>query len=648
MKAVCVLLCLALPTAIVGRIFNPPQYAQFPPMGRMVVHPLDYIDQYQYKTSEDGTPGSNENSRESNADVGSYIQKYIEVLNIDAKKQRSAADKKIQDWNQLNAQARPNKLRQSDQLYQYQPQYQPQYPPQYMVEQQRESYEMPVREYKMQYGGDYPYDDSWQQKNKKSSQKYAKANKSDKKQKPKYKQAQYSSEQTSFQSSEESSEIPKYGAAISWRGISLAVSPRSPFVTKEDIEKIYGEAYTTMDHYTEEAKMQFHKNYEIAATLENEDIKLNATEMIRKHHYNVEEHTVKTDDGYILTLFRIAPNVMTAEKRPVVLLVHGLFGSADDWLLMGPGKSLAYILADAGFDVWLGNTRGSKYSRHHIAKHPALPDFWQYSNDEIALLDLPAMIDYTLETTAQQKLVYVGHSQGTTAFFALAASRPDYNDKIITMYALSPMAYMGHARSPLLKIIAPNSVFYERLREQIGRGEFKPSKALLSTMGGALCEKEVGCKFVCSNLNFLMSGVNMLQLNASLIPVILSHMPAGASVRQLKHYGQAVASNDFRMYDHGPEMNAKVYGAVEPPKYQLSAVTAPVSLFYSEEDWLASPMDVERMRRELPNVTESYKVPEKDFGSMDFQVGKSAPETVYKKIVDSIVKKTTTADTATY
>jgi len=38
--------------------------------------------------------------------------------------------------------------------------------------------------------------------------------------------------------------------------------------------------------------------------------------------------------------------------------------------------------------------------------------------DEIANYDLPAMLNYVLHVTGREKLLYVGHSQGTLIAFA--------------------------------------------------------------------------------------------------------------------------------------------------------------------------------------------------------------------------------------
>lgn len=42
----------------------------------------------------------------------------------------------------------------------------------------------------------------------------------------------------------------------------------------------------------------------------------------------------------------------TSANRPAVYLQHGMMGSSADWLVNGPQQSLAYIMADAGYDVW--------------------------------------------------------------------------------------------------------------------------------------------------------------------------------------------------------------------------------------------------------------------------------------------------------
>lgn len=72
---------------------------------------------------------------------------------------------------------------------------------------------------------------------------------------------------------------------------------------------------------------------------------------------------------------------------------------------------------------------------------------------EIGNYDLPAVIDYILDNTGKEKLSYVGHSQGTTIFFACMASRPEYNDKITLMIALAPVAHMTHMTHPLVRFM---------------------------------------------------------------------------------------------------------------------------------------------------------------------------------------------------
>lgn len=64
----------------------------------------------------------------------------------------------------------------------------------------------------------------------------------------------------------------------------------------------------------------------------------------------------------------------------MVFLMHGLLGSSFDFVTMGPGVSIAYDLAEAGYDVWLGNARGNKMSRAHEILSPVLNNkrFWAF------------------------------------------------------------------------------------------------------------------------------------------------------------------------------------------------------------------------------------------------------------------------------
>lgn len=70
------------------------------------------------------------------------------------------------------------------------------------------------------------------------------------------------------------------------------------------------------------------------------------------------------------------------------------------------------LLAQTGFDVWLGNTRGTPYSRRTVnGLSPDQASYWAFSINALALVDLPAQVDYVLQATGASKIGFLGHSQ---------------------------------------------------------------------------------------------------------------------------------------------------------------------------------------------------------------------------------------------
>jgi len=59
----------------------------------------------------------------------------------------------------------------------------------------------------------------------------------------------------------------------------------------------------------------------------------------------------------------------------------------------------------------------------------------------------------------------------------------------------------------------------------------------------------------------------------------------------------------------------------------------PVALFWSENDWLADPKDVEYILNNLPNVVVNYKVPLPEFNHVDFIWAIDAKTLVFDKIL---------------
>ncbi|XP_067217198.1 lipase 3-like [Linepithema humile] len=220
---------------------------------------------------------------------------------------------------------------------------------------------------------------------------------------------------------------------------------------------------------------------------------------------------------------------------------------------------------------------------------------------EIGTRDLPAMIDYALETTGQDQLFYLGHSQGTTSFFVMAVELPEYQSKIKAMFAMAPIAYCGRMKSPFLQLLSQFTVTMDKMSSLIGVHELAPSSEFTNTVQQIVCAENAMTQAICSNTLFLVAGFNPKQMDKSLLLVILGHVPAGSSVKQIIHYGQLIRSGllispgKFKQYDNGPISNKKEYASLTPPNYDVTKIKVPVALHYSKNDWLANVKDVEKL-----------------------------------------------------
>lgn len=70
----------------------------------------------------------------------------------------------------------------------------------------------------------------------------------------------------------------------------------------------------------------------------------NQDELIRYHGYEAEEHSVTTEDGYILTIFRCNSRNTTIKRKRPVIIQHGLLLSSDDFCVNFPDKALGILL----------------------------------------------------------------------------------------------------------------------------------------------------------------------------------------------------------------------------------------------------------------------------------------------------------------
>lgn len=129
-----------------------------------------------------------------------------------------------------------------------------------------------------------------------------------------------------------------------------------------------------------------------------------------------------------------------------------------------------------------------------------------------------------------------------------------------------------------------------------------------------------------------MAGWGSRNVDRKFLPLIYRYSPAGVSTKAVIHVSQLMTSLNFQRFDYNVE-NIFKYGRLTPPKYNLNNVKAPVALWYGDNDWLSSTIDVGRLADKLPNLIGKFLTPVKNWNHIDYIWASNAKPLIYDKIL---------------
>ncbi|XP_034239610.1 lipase 1-like [Thrips palmi] len=367
---------------------------------------------------------------------------------------------------------------------------------------------------------------------------------------------------------------------------------------------------------------------------------LTTPELIEFWGYPGETHTVVTEDGYVVDVHRILGRRGQVDKprrrKTPVLIAHG-YGASSECMVLRDNNTLAFMLANEDFDVWLGNTRGNFYGRRHSHLSSADQRFWDFSWHENGVFDMRATIDYMLATTGEASVAVLGHSMGATSLFALLAEMPEYNAKVRAAFLLGPAVYFHSVRGTFNEVRkrAPwseRTLSLIRLENFMTRAPYP--RLCFSNLGGGMTINP-NCIRVFTDAQGPFFNTN----HNTYLPILLRHWPAGTSVGQLAHFMQLIVKGDgFKKFDHGPERNRVLYGTASPPPYNLTNVRSPCFFYYCDNDYQANPKDVRRLAADVPGTAGLFRTPARAFNHLDIMYEEAAGELVYKRLLRDIAK----------
>ena len=359
---------------------------------------------------------------------------------------------------------------------------------------------------------------------------------------------------------------------------------------------------------------------------------------ISKLNLDLEEVQVVTEDRYINTVWVLTSKDQSNRNGKSVILQHGLLDGGFSWLILEQ-DSLAKKLCDEGYNVYLPYIRGTQFSRSHLDYDSTLnSNYWDFSFDEMAKYDLPAVVNYVKKRDNVEKVYYIGHSQGTLIYFLAYMNNPQFLENNIKKFvALGTVPNVNNAPHFLIKLFEKSNILdlvpvknFLTFPKEIGQVlvPFCTSKAkvlcnkILSICFGGL--KDTG------RVNYDRLGKN-----------IFLYEPGGTSLRNMKHWIQIYKAKKVQKYDYGSLVENLIhYGKIVPPAYdlkQMKKYSIPSLMTISDSDPFANPQDTLDFIDNIENKKIVEVLSLTNYNHIDYFWADSAVQEIFPKVLNFIM-----------
>ena len=350
---------------------------------------------------------------------------------------------------------------------------------------------------------------------------------------------------------------------------------------------------------------------------------------------DLEEVTVVTKDRYVNTIWAITSNDSSNRNGRSVILQHGLIDGSWSFLILGK-DSLAKKLCDEGYRVYLPYARGTQFSRSHLDYDSSLnSDYWNFSFDQIAEYDLPAVINYIKERDQVEQVYYIGHSQGTLTYFLAYMNDPEFIEKNVKKFvALGTVPNVNNASHFLIKLFQKSKIL-----NLIPVKNFLTFPKEIGQVLVPLCTSKA--KSLCvSILSICFGGLHETgRIDYDrLAKTIFLYEPGGTSLQNMKHWIQVYTAKRMQKYDYGSKSeNKKHYGTEYPPIYDLTkfnGYSIPSLMTTSDADPFANPQDTLEFIENIDNKNIVTLLNLTNYNHIDYFWADSAIEEVFPKILE--------------